>query len=394
MSVVSGPLNGVRVLDLTHVWAGPLAVRMLSDLGAEVVKVEAPAGRGPRVFPSTPIGGWLGGEPGDEPWNASALFTKLHRNRRSLCVDLKAPEGRALLLELVGQADVLVENFSARAMPAMTLDFDVLKDANPDLIYLSMPGYGSSGPYKERVAFGPVVEPMAGFTNMLGYGPKDLRNSAIALMDPFAATHAVAAVTSALRKRAETGCGMCIELSLHEGGVALNGPWLVERQLGGQPVCVGNAHPNMHPHGVYVCAGEDAWVAIACHTDAQRQALADLIDDERLSDEAITLWSSARSKNQAAEALQVLGIPAGPVNTTPEMLADEQVRERRYFAFHENHDVPMPGNPIRLPELDSSEWQRCPRLGEHNAEVLADWLGYDETQVDAHAAVLADKPPA
>ena len=121
--MVSGPLQSVRILDLTHVWAGPLGVRFLADLGAEVVKVEAPYGRGPQVFPSEPIGGWMGGAPGPEPWNANALFTKLHRNRRSLCVDLKQQQGRALLLDLVGVSDVLIENFSARAMDSMGLDF-------------------------------------------------------------------------------------------------------------------------------------------------------------------------------------------------------------------------------------------------------------------------------
>ena len=142
--MVSGPLQGIKVLDLTHVWAGPLAMRFLADWGAEVVKIEAPYGRGPRVFPSEPIGGWMGGEPGAEPWNANALFTKLHRNRRSMCLDLKQDQGRRVLLQLVEQADVLVENFSANAMIELGLGYEVLAAANPRLIYVALPGYGTA----------------------------------------------------------------------------------------------------------------------------------------------------------------------------------------------------------------------------------------------------------
>ena len=159
--MVDGPLNGVRILDLTHVWAGPLAVRFLADLGADVVKVESPLGRGPRVPPASPLGGWIGGEPGAEPWNANALFVKLARNRQSLCIDLKSDSGRDTFLELVAEVDVVLENFSARAMPAFGLGWDVLKVANPNLVYVTMPGYGASGPYKDRVAFGPSVEPLS-----------------------------------------------------------------------------------------------------------------------------------------------------------------------------------------------------------------------------------------
>ena len=160
--MTSGPLNGVRVLDLTHVWAGPLAARFLADWGAEVVKIEAPYGRGPQTYPSDPVGGWIGGEPGDEPWNRNALFVKLHRNRRAVCLDLKQAEGRDIFLQLVREADVLIENFSALVMPSMGLSWQTLHEANDQLIYVSMPGFGLSGPYHKRVAFGPVVEVMSG----------------------------------------------------------------------------------------------------------------------------------------------------------------------------------------------------------------------------------------
>ena len=148
-SHVRGPLNGVRILDLTHVWAGPLATRIFSDLGAEVVKVERALGRGPSVAAIEPIAGWIGGAPGDEPWNNNAAFVKLARNAKSVSLDLKQPAGRELFLRLVSVADVVIENFSARAMPSMDLGYDVLQAHNPRLIYVTMPGYGTFGPYKD-----------------------------------------------------------------------------------------------------------------------------------------------------------------------------------------------------------------------------------------------------
>jgi crotonobetainyl-CoA:carnitine CoA-transferase CaiB-like acyl-CoA transferase len=401
-------LRGVRILDLTHVWAGPLAVRLLADLGADVVKVEAPYGRGPQQFPSEPIGGWLGGEPGDEPWNANAMFVKLHRNRSSLCVDLKQTRGRDLFLGLVGQADVVVENFSAFAMQKMGLGYDVLSQANPKIIYVAMPGYGASGPYSDRVAFGPVVEPMSGLTNMLGYSGEAPRNSAMALMDPIAATHAAASIVQALREVRATGQGVQVELSLHECGVTYSGPWLIDTQLGQSPSCLGNRHPQIAPHGVYPCAGDDQWLALACADDAQWQSLCSLVAEleptftlaerHKCADQIdllISRWTAHQDKNAAAEVLQAAGIAAGPVNTVPDMLDDEQVKARGFFVSYERFGIPMPGNPIHMAGLDNSQWQPCPPLGAHNREVLADWLGYGEQQLGEleNAGVLLHKPP-
>jgi len=407
-SNVDGPLHGVKILDLTHVWAGPLAVRFLADLGAQVVKVEAPYGRGPREYPAQPIGGWLGGEPGAQPWNVNAIFNKLHRNRRSVCLDLKQTHGRETLLALVAIADVLIENFSADAMSRMGLGYDVLEHANPTLIYVTMPGYGASGPYRDRVAFGPTVEAMSGLSYMLGYGPDEPRNSAMALMDPIGATHSAAAVVTALRRRERDGKGTRVELSLHEGGVAFSGPWLLEQQMGGAPGCEGSRHPRMAPHGIYPCSDDDQWVAIACPDDQQWTALCSVIPGLQASmslhdrrecedeiDSAIAAWTSPRAKQSAAEELQNVGVAAGAVNAAPDMLADPQVRHREFFVSYERFDTPMPGNPIHMAGLDSGQWTRCPDLGEHNEAVLREWLGYDNERIRTlrDTGALLDKPP-
>lgn len=410
--MADGPLRGIRILDLTHVWAGPLATRVLADLGAEVVKVEGPFSRGPREFRGgLPIGGWLGGKPPAEPWNVNAVFVKLQRNKQSLAIDLKTTTGRDAFLELVAVADVVMENFSARAMPALGLDYDQLAAANPKIIYVTMPGFGKSGPYRDRVAFGPSVEPMSGLTTVMGYGPEEPRNTAMALMDPITAVNAAAAVIDALRRRERTGEGACVEMSLHEGGVAFCGPWLVEAQLpehAGSIAPIGNRHPDMAPHGIYRCAGDDDWIAIGCRGSADWRALcatvpgldreADLAErraDHDRIDATIAAWTASRPKTVAADALQRAGVPAGPVNITPDMTSDPQVQARGFFVPIERGPTPIPGNPIKMTGVDSDDWTPCPRLGADNREVLKDWLGYADKDIAAmeRTGVLVDKPP-
>ena len=441
--MADGPLRGVRILDLTHVWAGPLATRILADLGAHVVKIEAPMGRGPRHYRGgLPIGGWLGGAQPAEPWNANAVFVKLQRNKRSVALDLKAPAGRETFLELAGVADVVIENFSARAMTGLGLDYEDVAKVNPRIVYVSMPGYGKSGPYRDRVAFGPTAESMSGLATVMGYGPDDPRNTTMALMDPIAATHAAAALVDALRRRERSGRGMRVELSLHEAGVAFCAPWLVQTQLGGRMERRGNRHPRMVPHGVYPCAGDDAWVAVSCPREADWQALRKLINalpaaaglaerqaQEDGIDAAIAAWTRQHPKERAAAMLQEAGVPAGPVNTTPDMTADAQVRARGFFVpleplagvreglaprmegareglaprmegaregrTKDPGPTPMPGNPVKMPGANSADWTPCPRLGADNRAILKDWLGYDDARVNVleAAGVLVDKPP-
>ena len=405
-----GPLRGLRILDLTHVWAGPLGTRILADLGAEVVKIEAPMSRGPREYRGgLPLGGWLGGAPHDEPWNVNAIFVKLQRNKKSVAMDLKEAAGRETFLALVRSADVVIENFSARAMPALALDYADLAEANPRIIYVAMPGYGKSGPYRDRVAFGPTVEPMSGLTTVMGYGPDEPRNTAMALMDPISAVNAAAAVLDAVRRRQRTGKGAYVEMSLHEGGVAFCGPWLVETQLGERNIVrLGNRHPEMAPHGVYRCAGDDAWIAVACRHDADWQALCGVVAGlpadadlaERFArhdriDAAISDWTAQRTKVEAADCLQDAGVPAGPVNITPDMTADPQVQARGFFVPLELGPTPMPGNPVKMAGIGSDDWTPCPRLGADNRAVLHDWLSYDDDRISAleDAGILVDKPP-
>ena len=403
-----GPLNGVRILDLTHVWAGPLATRVLADLGAEVVKIEGPMSRGPRKFPGLSIGGFIGGAPGNEPWNTNAVFVKLQRNKKSVVLDLKTDQGRRTFLELVEHADVVIENFSARAMKRLGLDYPALKRVNPQIIHVAMPGYGLSGPYRDRVAFGPTVEPMSGLTDAMGYSHDQPRNTAMAAPDPTAAVNSVAAVLTGLRHRAKKGSGFQIELSLHESAVATNGPWLVEEQIGHSEKRIGNAHPEMAPHGIYPCREDDRWVAIACRDDSDWHVLCQLIGDglnpdldfdqrrqkQAEIDEEIASWTEEFECAELVFTLQRNRIPAGDVRDTQAMLADAQTLHREFFVPLEQ-GTPMPGNPIKMTGISHADWTPCPKLGQHNREVLQEWIGMDNDSIDTlyEAGVIVDKPP-
>ena len=375
------------------------------------MKIEAPTSRGPRSYGrTTPLGGWIGGAPGDEPYNVNAVFVKLQRNKKSVAVDLKTSVGRTTFLELVKNADVVMENFSARAMPSLRLDYPVLSAANPKIIYVSMPGYGMDGPYRNRVAFGPSVEPLSGLTNVMGYGPDEPRNTAMALPDPIAALNATSAVVTALRRRQQTGRGALVEMSLHEGAAAFCGPWLIEHQLGEPVKRFGNRHPNMAPCGIYRCAGSDDWVAIACRDDRDWYAICATIPgsldatadlEERVQthhniDQLIETWTLRHSKTAAADILQEANIPAGPVNTTPDMTSDSQTIARNFFVSIERGPTPIPGNPIKMKGISSADWTPCPRLGADNHEILREWLGYSIEEIDALecSGVIVNRPPA
>ncbi len=388
--MANGPLAGVRILDLTHVWAGPLGTRILGDLGAEVVKIESPMGRGPGTKPPAGIGIYLGGDAGEDPWNRQGVFVKLNRNKKSVAIDLKAPTGRETFLELAGVADVVIENFSARAMKSLNLGYEVLREANDQIIYIAMPGYGTTGPYSQWVAYGPSVEPMTGLGAIMGYGPDEPRNSAIALPDAISGVSGAAAVVTALNRRRETGLGAFVELSLHEAGVSFHGDFMLDKQLGHDPKPIGNDHPAHAFSAVLPTQGEDEWIAVSCRTQAEREKFESIVRK----------GTNGFDKHELTTVLQAAGIAAGPVNITPDFLADKQVEYRKFFvelARVGHPSLSFPGTPIVIDgELDRSDWQTAPLLGEHNREILAGWLGYGDDNVARllDEGVIAERPPA
>ncbi|MEM7253651.1 MAG: CoA transferase [Pseudomonadota bacterium] len=416
------PLAGVRIVDFTHVWAGPLATRILADLGADVIKVEPPWSRGPDVPP--PGTSWIypQHEPGDAHWNRQGVFNKLNRNKRSLSIDLKQPGARERVLALMAQSDVVIDNFSARAMQSLGFDWETISAMNPALIRVAMPGFGISGPYNEFVAYGPSVEPMTGLTARMGYSADEPRMTSMALPDAIAGVTAAVAVVQALAHRDAEGRGAFYETSLHESAIALFAEQLIYHQMGGDSAPRANGHPDYAPVGIYPICGDDQWIALSIRTDDEWQRFLACVtdnsnDSQPLSDQtwltnasrhrhrdtldrALVRWSQTQSRS-IVERLQRSGIACGPVARANDLFDDPHLSARGFFAILGSSDVPdiaYPGSPVMAGDAtthDHRGWTGAPKLGEHNGSVLRDLVGESADTVRAleAASVIAKRPP-
>jgi crotonobetainyl-CoA:carnitine CoA-transferase CaiB-like acyl-CoA transferase len=383
------PLAGIRVLDLTRVWAGPLATRTLADLGADTIRIEAIPGS-PAPAPR-------------RPWSKGAAG-KFQRNKRSLALDLKSEAGRELFLRLVSLSDVVVENFSARVMPGLRLGYERLREVNPGIVYVPMPAFGLSGPYRNYVGLGPAVEPMSGLTALFGYSDGEPRNTATALPDAIAGTTAAAAVVAALERRGRTGRGAYIDFSQHEASIDFIGEYFIERQLtGAEPHRAGNGHPVFAPNGIYPCAGEDEWIAIAVRNDREWSTFCSVAHpewarEERFSsaelrrahraelDSAIASWTTPQEKGRLTAVLQGARLAAAPVARPKEWLADAHLATRGYFVDLVGRDTGparWDGLPVLIDgDRSYGEWLPPPGAGEHSRPVLSELLGLSETDIN------------
>ena len=338
---MTAPLAGIRVVDLTMVWAGPLGTRLLGDYGAEVIKVEGP-------------GQWdllrgLGGIPRTEPrwYNRAAYFNHNNRNKYSAAIDLRQEVGRDLLLKLCAKSDVLVENYRANVMDNLGLSFEEVRAVNPRIVYLSMPGHGKTGPEAHYVTYGTNVEQLAGLVSVSGYEGGEPLKTGFSYGDPTSGIAVPGAVALGLRQRDRTGEAVHIDLAQRENLTGFVGEYLVDYSMNGElRAPAGNTHPHFAPHGVYRSAGEDRWITIACENDEQFAALCrvlvqpELLDDARFATMAarkaneqalnaiIEEWTSRRGHYEAMHILQRHGVPAGAVLTIPEVMSDPQLRSR------------------------------------------------------------------
>ena len=377
------------MLELTDYWAGPLCGRNLGDLGADVILVEKTEG----------------------PPLRTALFDKLNRNKRSVALDLKTPAGRDLFLQLVRQSDVVVENLSARSMPGLDLGYPVLQTANPRIVYASISGFGTSGPYADYLATGPSAEPLTGLTAIMGYSESEPRVTSKGILDPISGNLGTAAILAALHRRDTTGEGSFVELTLQECGIAYIGERFVDWQLTGQPPVFGNADPGCAPWGVYRCRGADDWIAITVTDEDEWTALCayaaagwesmsgwssmpSRVADRSQLDERVEAWTVDHDKIDLARALQRRGVPAAPVLRAPEWMEDAQLAYDRYFASLPGRDA----NILRCDGLalhidgrrDYSDWVPAPSAGQHTSDVLMGVLGLDRAAV----ASLVDRKVA
>ena len=414
-----GPLSGLRVLDLTRVWAGPIAGRLLGDLGAEVIHIESPWNRGPlevaddladltHLYPDDELG--------ERHWNRNGGFNKLARNKKGLSIDLSTSRGQQLFRDLIGESDVILENFSPRVFPQWGLDWDSLQGINPSIIHTSMPGYGASGPGANRVALGPVIEAATGMTMMAGYADGIPFRSGVAWPDPVSGMSAVAGSLVGLWQRmASGGEGQRVETAMIESMGTFAGDELLSAQVVGQPPPRrGNREQGVAPQGVYRCFGDDRWLAISVTSDEEWRSLCrvaglpdawhgyELWEREARHDEidaGLNIWTRSISPGEAAMRLQSAGVIAAGLADARDLLESTHLAERQFWAEVGGIDMGVlryPGCPIRLSRTPATYRRGAPGLGEHNAEVLTQVLGMSEAEVGDLLAngVLADRPPS
>jgi len=418
-ALVDGPLQGVRVLDLTRVWAGPLATRILGDLGADVIKVEAAWARGPatrsaRVARLTHL--FPENDAGERPFNRGAAFNKMNRSKRSVTLDLADPEGRRIFEALVERSDVVCDNFSPRVMPKLGLDPERLREVNPGVIAVSMLGFGNSGPYRDRLAYGPLIESTMGLTSALGYRDGGPHRSGIAWPDPMTALHTAVGTLAMLYGRAQSpeGRGGTVETPMVEAMATMFGDHILAAQLRGAPEPRrGNRDPQRAPQGCYPCLGEDRWIAISVESDQEWRALCGVAglpvalasmslparqaDEDRI-DESLSEWTRSRERDDLVSSLLRAGVTAAPVADARDMAEDPFLEARGFWAEVDHPEVGRrryPGLPIRLSTTPPTYRRGAPCLGEHNREVLVEVLGFPPSRVDEleRAGMLRDTPP-
>jgi len=410
------PLAGVRVLEMAIVWAGPLCGRLLAEAGAEVIKLEA--ARRPDLIrgPARPLhpadGVYPGARPGPDPWNRHAYFNDRNRGKLGVCLDLDREEGRALARALAVRCDVVVENFSPGALARYGLDYASLRALRPDLIYLSMPAQGLSGPERGHVGYGATNDLTSGLISVTGYDDGTPQNAGINVSDPVAAFHGFVAVAAALHYRARTGRGLHIDLSQRESTAYFMAPHVLDYLWNGRVAGPrGSAHPCWAPHGLYPCRGEDSWLAIVVRHDEEWRRLcrlapplaplAGLGAPERLArrqeiDALLSSWTRTLPREEAWALLRRAGVPAGPAYEGPALFADPHLRRRRFWvaAPHPSAGRRLyPGPPWRL-GADGVGRRPAPTLGQHNRDVLSRLLGLSEGELERleREGVLATRP--
>ncbi|MDA0270727.1 MAG: CoA transferase [Chloroflexi bacterium] len=415
------PLAGIRVADITVVWAGPNVTQLLAEWGAEVIRVEPinriqPSTRGAeRIYTREQatafaaqgqlLGAYPDFDPKDDPWNRVPAFNSHARNKKSMACDVMSPEGREAFLRLIERCDVFVENNVPVTIDKAGITYEELRQVNPRLVMLRMPAFGLSGPYRDYRAFGTHAEGMVGHHYLRGYTDADPSWTGEALTaDGVNGVQGAVAVLMALRHRDRTGEGQQVELPLAEGFTPTLAEFILEYTMNQRdPLPQGNTHRWHAPHGIYPCSGEDEWIAIDVASDKEFRSLCDVLGQPALAtdgrfataearraalsdlDAAIGLLTRQQGKEALFHALQQAGVTAAPVRDELGALACPHLAERRWFREIEMSDVGThryPGYLFKM--LRTPDDVRLPpcKLGEHNEEIYLDLLQYSRSEYE------------
>ena len=409
------PLSGIRVVDLSRVFAMPYVGAYLADMGAEVIKIDTHHA----AFIDTTrtlTGPYPANDPGRQFWNRAGTFQTLNRGKRSLTLDLRSEAGMAILLDLISLSDVVLENFTPRVTRRFGLDYPSLQEVRPDLVLVSNTGYGHSGPWSDFGAMASALEPTHGAGAFMGYLEPDADGTLVASESPnkignsytdfLACWSAQMAIMAALYRRALTGQGTWIDLAMYQNGVSFFGEGLLDYAFNGRSTRrFGNRHESMSPQGCYPCQGQDRWVVLTVRNDQDWQAFCEALGQPELAadsrfadpinrhrhqdrlDEIITAWTGSKTQEEVVAILQSSGIPAAPVLDGEQMLSDQHLRSRGLFETVEHPESSnigrreYLGRGWKLTEADVSIRGPAPDLGEANGYVLEELLGLSASQV-------------
>ena len=367
-------LDDIRVLDLTDHWFGPWCTLLLSDLGAEVIKVEPTWGATARIGGGPRIGG------------ADPIFHYLNMNKKSLSINLKADHGHAIFMELLKKSDVVVQNFLPGVMERLNLGYEALREANPRIIYAALSGFGQYGPYKTRASFDVVAEAMSGHTRLTGdlVDPKGPPfNMAMSYGDLGPGTMAAYCIMGAIRSRDRTGVGQMLDVAQVDCMVALN-PAITEYSLTHLlPWQIREMYPTTHISGIV--KAKDGYVQIAGFRPRALDALKEKLGLDTITMDSVTGLVKDMTRDEAVQYFVEIGMPVAPIYQVNECLEDPHLNERSMFIEIEH---PKAGKfkavnyPVKFSETKTMARSAAPLLGQHNKEVLEGLLGYETSRVE------------
>lgn len=401
------PLEGIRILDPSQVWAGPTCTKILGDLGADVIKVESARrmdiARGDARAVAGGMGFYPENELGPDPWNREGKYADRNRSKRSICLDLTHPRGVDAFKRIAAQSDIVIENYRQGVMDRFGLGYKDLRQVRPDIIMLTMASQGATGPEAAYGSFGVTLEQTAGVASVTGYLGGDPSTSGVLFPDPLVAVVSVGLVLAALRQRRQTGEGVYIDLSQREMTTAILGDMVMDYTMNGRTWApLGNRHRTFAPQGVYPCRGSDIWLAVSVEADRDWVALAqtmghpELADDPRYAtvpgrrkhhdelDALITTWTSGRDAFIAMSTLQAAGVPAGVVENGEHLVSDPQLVARGFWEYS-GHTLaetrPYLSRSFKFSKTPGSTRFPAPLLGEHTTEVLRDVAGMSDAEI-------------
>lgn len=388
---MSAALEGIRVADFSHVFAGPYCTMILADMGAEVIKIEPPKGDATRGFTPPDLGG------------ESPAFLSMNRNKKGVVLDLGTDEGRQIAREIIARADILTENFATGVMQRLGLDYDALAALNPRLIYCSISAYGRSGRFADRAGYDPVVQAESGLMSLNGFSDGEPHKTAMAMIDITTGMFAAHAILAALYARVASGCGQFIDVPLFDNAACLGSYQTMNYLASGvNPERLGNNSPVVAPVDLFnaqdgrffmTIGGDNVWQKLvnALGAPAELQTADYNTNSARLQNEPKLKLILQRLFGQAPlaqwmERLRAAGVPAGPVRSIAEAVDSPEMKERRIIGTAPHTTVGTVPN-LRLPMAMSGTPLIAPRgapvLGEHTHSVLAQLLNYQPDRIAA-----------